>query len=987
MATGQLRTIPRPTALVACAVLVLAGVVVASPTVAAPQKADPGRRGDNASSNSKAHESPGKGDSNGDKIADDLQAALDTAAPGVRLDVIVQGVSGRQAERSAPSLHVGRSFHSIDGFAGSMTAGQVRALAKRPGVTRIELNGQVRAMDASGDLDYGVTAARGAGAATDGTLDGSGVGICVIDTGIDPNHQQLAGRIVGWKDWVNGRTTPYDDQGHGTHVSGIAAGLPTSAANAPYGGVATGASLIGAKVLGADGTGADADVVSAIEWCAARPDVDVISMSLGSPSSDGSDAGSQAADAAVAAGKVVVAAAGNDGDQPGTIASPGVATDVITVGAASDTSALAGSADTDSGTYLAGFSSRGPTTNPDAPIKPDVVAPGISVVSAKAGTTSGYVAMSGTSMATPFVSGVVALGLEADPSATPAQIKAALRSSAHDAGAPGPDNEWGAGLVDARAFLAALGAAGPGTGPVQGHQLIQGSVVASQTLDFPFDVSTAGQALGITLKIINGQSVCTFPFGSSCLAYEWSPDLDIFLVSPSGTVVANSKCMLSATNDNCGAAGRFETIGIANAAAGTWQLRVQSFAGTGTFQADVFGALGVAGPPPPPPSPPSAPTGLTASSTSATSVHLTWTDTSSNETNFEVARCQGAGCTTFAQVTSLPAGMTSYDDTGLTGSTPYTYRVRATNAGGASDWSSTASVVTQSPPSPPTAPTGLTYTAKLYNHVDLVWTDTSANEDGFRVMRCPGKYACSKYTEVATLPANTSSWSDTTVTASTSYYYRVDAFNVDGSASSSPLQLTTSSQPKPPAPSGLVGTATSSSSVDLSWTDNAIDDIRLELQRCQGARCSSFVTVATLPPGTSAYTDTGLAAVTPYSYRIRAVNDGGASPWSGTAGVTTLTIVPLPAAPTGVTAKAVSMTQVDVTWTDASTNESGYRVLRCQNRYVCSNYVVVATLPADSSSWSDLSVTANSYYFYKVESYNEGGSVSSTAVPVHTPSK
>jgi serine protease AprX len=211
-------------------------------------------------------------------------------------------------------LKVGRTFRTIRGFVGSVRRGQVTALAHAPGVTRVELDGQARALDESGNSDYGVDAARATGAATDGTLDGSGVGICIIDTGIDPNHEQLAGRVVGWKDFVNDRATPYDDHGHGTHVAGIAAGRPTGPANAAYGGVATGASLIAVKVLDSTGVGDDADVVAGIEWCAARSDVDVISMSLGSPPSDGSDAGSQAANAAVAAGKVVVVAAGNSGD-------------------------------------------------------------------------------------------------------------------------------------------------------------------------------------------------------------------------------------------------------------------------------------------------------------------------------------------------------------------------------------------------------------------------------------------------------------------------------------------------------------------------------------------------------------------------------------------------------------------------------------------------------------------------------------------------
>jgi len=97
-----------------------------------------------------------------------------------------------------------RASSDIPAFAGSVVAGQVKALARIPGVTRVELDGVTRALDASGNLDYGVTAARASGAATDGTLDGDGVGICVIDTGIDPNHEQLAGRVVGWMDWANG---------------------------------------------------------------------------------------------------------------------------------------------------------------------------------------------------------------------------------------------------------------------------------------------------------------------------------------------------------------------------------------------------------------------------------------------------------------------------------------------------------------------------------------------------------------------------------------------------------------------------------------------------------------------------------------------------------------------------------------------------------------------------------------------------------------
>jgi len=650
--------------------------------------------------------SAGKGDSDHDKVADDLEAALVGRAAGDRVRVLVQGALPGEGRRAAPSLTVSHSYGLVRAFAGSVTAGQVTALAAIPSVTRVELDGVVRAMDGAGDEGYGVAAARAAYSPASGTLDttldGSGVGICIIDTGIDPNHEQLAGRVVGWHDWVNGRTTPYDDHGHGTHVASIAAGDGTGSADADrYGGVARGASLIAAKVLDSSGSGSDANVAAAIEWCAGRSDVRVISMSLGSPGGDGSDLGSQMANAAatqIPNGKVVVVAAGNSGDAPGTITSPGVATNVVTVGAASDEATLPGGLDTDTGLYLAGFSSRGPTTNPAAPLKPDVVAPGLSVVAAKANTLSGYVALSGTSMATPFVAGVVALGLEASPASMPAAVKAALQASAQDAGATGADNEWGYGLVDARVFITALGAEPSGTAAWPGHQVLTGSLGAGTTRDTAITVLTAGRPLGVTLQTTTGAATCQLPVGNECwLGYEWAPDLDAYLINPAGTVVAVSRCMLEATNGNCAAPGRFETLGIASADAGTWTLRVESFSGAGSYRADVFGGLTGSSPPPPPPPPPavpSAPTGLTAGAVSTSQVRLAWTDTSTNESGFRVQRCTGGSCTAFATVASLATGTTAYLDPGLKANTTYRYRVAAYNATGSSAYSNIASART-----------------------------------------------------------------------------------------------------------------------------------------------------------------------------------------------------------------------------------------------------------------------------------------------------
>ncbi|MFQ6172701.1 S8 family serine peptidase [Oryzobacter sp. R7] len=773
----------------AAAVLAAAALLAAAP--AGPAGAAPAP-GPAAGESGHVASSPGKGDRDRDGVADDLAAAVARASASDRVGVIVQGTTPGAARRAAPSIDVGTVYRSFTGFSATVTAAQVRALSRVPGVTRVELDGVARALDASGNLDYGVVAARATGAASDGDLDGDGVGICVVDTGIDPNHEQLAGRVVGWRDWVNARTTPYDDHGHGTHVSGIAAGRPVGSADAPYGGVAPGASLIGAKVLNSAGSGSDANVVAAIEWCAARPDVSVISMSLGSPGSDGSDAGSVASNAAVAAGKVVVVAAGNSGDAPGTISSPGVATDVVTVGAASDPSSLAGASDSDTSLYLAGFSSRGPTTNPAAPVKPDVVAPGLSVVAARANTVSSYATYSGTSMATPFVSGVVALGLEAAPGASPAAVKAALRSSARDAGAPGPDTEWGAGLVDARAFLSALvPTLAAGTAPWADHLVVQGSVASGAVQTFPVTVTSAGRPLGVTVRTANGAATCVLPVGTTCwYGHEWAPDLDAYLVSPSGSVVAMSRCMLEATNGNCAAPGRFETLGVASAAAGTWGLRVESFSGAGSFVADVFGAVGAAEPPPPPP-PPAAPTGFSATATSSSAVSLAWTDASSDETGFDVERCTGPGCTGFAPRTSPAAGSTSFSDTGLDASTTYGYRIRSVRGADVSAWTGPVYATTQAAPPPPPpetvpdAPTGLTASALSATAILLTWTDASSNEQNFRIERCLGGRCTPSY--LTTVPAGTTSYTDGGLVRSTTFRYRLQACNAVGCSAYTPI--------------------------------------------------------------------------------------------------------------------------------------------------------------------------------------------------------
>jgi len=155
-----------------------------------------------------------------------------------------------------------------------------------------------------------------------------------IDIGIDAAHSDLdGGKVIAWRDWVNSRTNPYDDHGHGTHVAGIVAG--TGEGNAAYRGVAPGAALIGLKVLGSNGSGSLSNVTAAVDWAVANKDlynIRVISMSLGTDgSSDGSDTLSQAVNRAADQGIIPVIAAGNAGPRRYTLGSPGAAAKAVTI--------------------------------------------------------------------------------------------------------------------------------------------------------------------------------------------------------------------------------------------------------------------------------------------------------------------------------------------------------------------------------------------------------------------------------------------------------------------------------------------------------------------------------------------------------------------------------------------------------------------------------------------------------------------------------
>lgn len=320
-------------------------------------------------------------------------------------------------------------------------------------IKKVYLNSEVKAL-----LDVAVPSVHAKGIKRNGTeLTGDGVKIAIIDTGIHP-HPDLAGRITDFADFVNYKAQPYDDNGHGTHCAGCAA-----SASPKYTGPAPKAKLVGVKVLDKIGSGSLETVMEGVEWCIqyneehSEGKIDIISLSIGSSpqnfGSENADPMVRIVEEAWAAGITVCVAAGNEGPESGSIASPGISSKVITVGAFDDRNTVEKNDDD-----IAGFSSRGPTRY--NVVKPDILAPGVNIVSLRSPKSyldklqknnrveRDYFVLSGTSMATPICAGVVALIKESNPELTPDDIKKLLKENT-DLWQEKSANDYGSGRMNA----------------------------------------------------------------------------------------------------------------------------------------------------------------------------------------------------------------------------------------------------------------------------------------------------------------------------------------------------------------------------------------------------------------------------------------------------------------------------------------------------------------------------------------------------------
>ena len=276
--------------------------------------------------------------------------------------------------------------------------------------------------------------------------------------------------------------------------------------------------------------------------------------------------------------------------------------------------------------------------------------------------------------------------------------------------------------------------------------------------------------------------------------------------------------------------------------------------------------------------PPAAPENLRLTSVTDKEASLAWDDKSANESGFKIERKTGAGGT-WNQIDTVGSNVTTYTNTGLSEATNYYYRVRAYNSIGDSPYSNELSVLTR-----PAAPTNLTATAIHERRVNLSWTDNSNGETGFRIERKTGG---GNWVELVAVGSNVTSYPDTSVVETTTYTYRVFAFNSTGdSTASNEAVVTTPALTVPIAPTNLQAAALSATQVRLTWTDNSYNEDSFKVERKTGAG-GTWSQVGTAGAGATSYVDTGLSELTTYYYRVRAYNNAGDSDYSNEVIITT----------------------------------------------------------------------------------------------------
>jgi fibronectin type 3 domain-containing protein len=379
---------------------------------------------------------------------------------------------------------------------------------------------------------------------------------------------------------------------------------------------------------------------------------------------------------------------------------------------------------------------------------------------------------------------------------------------------------------------------------------------------------------------------------------------------------------------------------------------------------------------------------------------LTWTDESLSETAFAVEKSSDGGATwsevdTVQRLFSdplrgvlldpLPAPKGEILTLPVTGHTPTDqYRVYAQNTvgdtwdyadpgfneianGGFPTITTKSAYVIAVQSVAPAAPSGLTATPDATPQVTLNWTDNASNETGFIVER---SVDAGGFAPLATLPGtDITTYTDTDVATGHLYEYQVAATNAVGTSGFSNVAAVDLTNTVPADPTGLLAEVLSATQVGLAWTDNASNETGYTVERCTGAGCTDFASIATLPADTVSYTDGTVAQPNSYSYRVIATNGVGSSGPSNVASVS----ITVPPAPTNLTATSITRTGFTFNWVYNFPQPDGFEIQVSTNS---SFTAIVQSFPdvnADQTSLVINGLLRNTRYYVRIRGFNAIG--------------
>jgi uncharacterized protein (TIGR02145 family) len=334
-----------------------------------------------------------------------------------------------------------------------------------------------------------------------------------------------------------------------------------------------------------------------------------------------------------------------------------------------------------------------------------------------------------------------------------------------------------------------------------------------------------------------------------------------------------------------------------------------------------------------------APSDLSATAISDSEVQLAWVDNTSYETGFKIERDDGSG---FTEIGTVSSDVTEYTDSGLTVDQTYSYRVAAYTSGNTSSWE-TITATTEFP-----APTNLSATAISDSEIELTWTDNTGYELGFRIERNGG----SGFVELGVVSSDVTEFPDIGLTVGQSYDYRVAAYTWENTSSWVSITTTTEF----PAPTNLSAIAISDSEIELTWADNTGYESGFKIECDDG---SGFIEIGTVSPNVTEYTDSGLSLGQTYSYRVAAYSSVNTSSWATTTADTEFP------APTNLSATAISDSEIELTWTDDTSYEAGFRIERDDG----SGFTEVGTVSSNVTEYTDDGLDFGKDYSYRVAGY------------------